>query len=184
MLAGQFYVDYNVLPPSGSVTYRATFSGNNQRVYALVDTSILGQWSAPLRAAQAVSDAVSLVSGINILGYFTNGADPLNFLRTITAQTHLMAAGEALIAPSWNSANFYYELQQALNSGELQFIADRLRADVGATSFKDWLVSKTPELLQQLLTPLEVNWRNFQASVTVLYTGVTAGTVIFVGYSQ
>ena len=36
-----------------------------------------------------------------------------------------MAAGEALIAPSWNSANFYYELQQALNSGELQFIARR-----------------------------------------------------------
>jgi hypothetical protein len=184
---GYFYVSKNILPPgnqlypiglpSGQITIRVHFSGSNQHVYVLVDTEYLGEWSQDLRYGQAVSDAISVITGIRIADAFTTVVAQTDFLRMLASLPHLRAAAEALVAPSINLTQFHYEMGLAFSTGELTTIAGKLR-ELGFSQLQDWLLSKTSIQFQQLVSVSDAIWRNFHTAFSILFTGTTAGTII------
>lgn len=174
---------YQILPPSGTIRYRASFNTPGQTVTAFVDvTPASGDGARDMNFIQALLDLVSL------LGIVDSGLG-VDFLieyypalrNSLSVSTHFQAAAVAL--SNGNFVTFVQEMNQARVEGELTVLANAL-SDIGLDVAFERLTDIVDDILgDQYVNSLRVIWDSYRRVFRLIFSE-PAGFVIFTAESD
>lgn len=178
-------IQYQLIPPQGTIYYQVRFTGAEQTVTISMDvTSNSGDAAREANLAQALLDLLSLTNLIKIdttltVSLFVEHYPELR--NALNLSPHLFAASAALIGGDLDKS--LAEMEFARQAGEITRFANVLK-DIGFSVSEEVLIDLADKQLgESYINALQIIWKNY-SNVFKLLTEKPAGFIEFIAEGE